>query len=111
MHVHPSLSKGSGMRALVTLLAFFLFTAAQTPSPTAVFTVSGTITDPAGRALPGVSVELRQGTAVLRSVVSDSSGAWRFTGVSSGDYRVRTQLAGFQTTELLIRVAGSEPPP
>src|SRR4051794_15828552 len=102
--------KGSGMRALATLLAFCLFTAAQSSS-TKVFAISGSVVDPAGRALPGVSVELRQGTTVLKTVVSDSAGGWRFSGVGAGEYRVRTQLAGFQTTEMAITVAGLEPPP
>jgi len=98
------------MRALATLLAFCLFSAAQSPS-TAVFTVSGTVVDPAGRAIPGVSVELRREAVVLKSVVSDSAGAWQFAGVSAGEYRIRMQLAGFQTTETVLRVAGSQPPP
>ncbi|MEO7987527.1 MAG: von Willebrand factor type A domain-containing protein [Gemmatimonadales bacterium] len=99
------------MRVLATLLAFCLFTAAQSPSlSTAVFTISGTVVDPAGRALPGVSVELRQAATILKAVVSDSAGAWRFTSVAAGDYRIRTQLAGFQTTEMAMTVAGREPP-
>ncbi|MEO5897542.1 MAG: von Willebrand factor type A domain-containing protein [Vicinamibacterales bacterium] len=98
------------MRVLASLLAVFLFTASQSSS-TAVFTIRGTVVDPAGRPLPGVAVELRQGTSVLRSVVSDSSGNWSFSAVKAGEYRVRTRLAGFETTEIVVPVATSEPPP
>jgi len=69
--------------------------------------LSGTVTDSTGAALPGVTVELSgvamQGT---RSVVTDSNGAYRFVNVPVGEnYKVVANLSGFQpVTKTIARV-------
>ncbi len=74
-------------------------------------TVSGTVVDPAGQALPGVSVELRRGNAVERRTVSDTTGAWQFQNVRPGDYTVRLGLSGFVTTDVRLTVGDASPAP
>jgi Ca-activated chloride channel family protein len=73
--------------------------------------ISGTVSDPAGRPLAGVAVELRKDAAVLRRTTSDARGGWKFEAVQAGDYRVRMELAGFVTTEALVVVGDSDPQP
>lgn len=59
--------------------------------------LAGTVTDSSGAALPGVTVELTgaamQGT---RTVVTDSTGTYRFVNVPPGEnYKVTATLSGF----------------
>ena len=48
--------------------------AADVGRPEVAVTLSGVTVDPAGQAIPGVSVELRQGTAASRRTVTDPQG-------------------------------------
>ena len=73
-------------------------------------TVSGTVVDPAGGAVPGVAVQLRQGEKILQRTVSDAAGAWKFANVSTGSVQVRFALAGFVTTEVHLQVGDTDPP-
>ena len=79
--------------ALLILSGLPLFAQSSTAG-----SLSGTVTDSSGAALPGVTVELSgpamQGT---RSVVTDSSGTYRFVNVPVGEnYKVVANLSGFQ---------------
>ena len=66
-------------------------------SQTHLATVSGTITDPSGAVVPGVSVTIvGQGTGLKRSVLTDAAGEYRFAGLPTGDYSVRVEKTGFQ---------------
>jgi Ca-activated chloride channel family protein len=58
-----------------------------------------------------VTVELRQGTQVLRRTTTDTAGAWKFENVPAGEFRVRLALAGFVTTEVVLKVGDSDPAP
>jgi Ca-activated chloride channel homolog len=98
------------MRVLATLLTIFCFWNVSD----AFFqtrTIAGTVSDPAGRPLAGVAVELRKDAAVLRRTTSGARGDWKFEAVQAGEYRVRMALAGFVTTEALVVVGDSDPQP
>ncbi|MEX1128332.1 MAG: von Willebrand factor type A domain-containing protein, partial [Vicinamibacterales bacterium] len=106
------------MRVLTALVLFVgLFVAgpvglrSERTVPAQGRTISGTVLDPAGGALPGVTVELRQGERVLQRTTSDATGAWTFANVQAGDVRVRLALAGFVTTEVVLKVGESDPAP
>ena len=58
---------------VVCLLVFYASSAARTPG----VVVQGTITDVAGAALPGVSVELLKNGQVVATAVTDSRGGFR----------------------------------
>ena len=75
------------------------------------FTVAGVALDPAGRPLPGATVELRQGTAPGRTTVSDQAGHWQFEKVTPGDYEVRASLAGFRTSVMKLTLRGAPAQP
>ena len=67
-------------------------------SQTQLATVSGTITDPSGAVVPGVSVTIvNQGTGLKRSALTDTAGEYRFAGLPTGIYYVRLEKTGFQS--------------
>ncbi len=61
-------------------------------------TITGTVTDPAGGALPGVTVEAKNaGTGVPYATVSNQAGVYAIPLVPAGTYSVTATLQGFQT--------------
>src|SRR5580658_1525421 len=67
-------------------------------SQTQLATVSGTITDPSGALVPGVSVTIvSQGTGLKRSIATDTAGEYRFAGLPTGLYSLRLEKTGFQS--------------
>ncbi len=80
---------------LIILLAFSSMCAW---SQTQLATVSGTITDPSGAVVPGVSVTIvSQGTGLKRSALTDTAGGYHFAGLPTGDYSLRIEKTGFQS--------------
>jgi Carboxypeptidase regulatory-like domain/TonB dependent receptor len=67
-------------------------------SQTQLAVVSGTITDPSGAVIPGVSVTIdSQGTGLKRSVLTGAAGEYRFAGLPTGNYSLRMEKPGFQS--------------
>jgi Ca-activated chloride channel homolog len=98
------------MRILAALTFLCLLAAGPAASiQTQTFTLSGTVVDPAGTPMPGVSVELRQGEVVHQKTISNAAGEWRFDRVSPGGYGVRFTLAGFETTEHRLEIRDRAP--
>ncbi len=68
---------------------------------------SGTVTDPSGRPMPGITVRL---TAVDGEVVvgaeSDAAGAYQFPAVPSGDYMLSAESPGFNTVRQRVSITG-----
>jgi hypothetical protein len=61
-------------------------------------TIQGSITDPSGGALPGVTVEAKNvATGVVQTVVTNSEGRYTAPDLPIGDYEVTAALQGFQT--------------
>ncbi len=62
--------------------------------------ISGSVTDPSGDAVAGAGVEMvNTGTSQARQVTTDESGAFVFTQLLPGTYRVNVRQAGFKTYE------------
>lgn len=60
-------------------------------------TITGTLADPNGGVLPGVSVTVRNtATGLSRTVVSGAAGRFVVAGVPPGTYELRAELAGFK---------------
>ena len=74
------------------------------------FPVSGVTVDPAGGAVPGVAVELRQGSGTARRTVSDAQGTWKFDNVTEGTYEIRASLAGFRTSVMTVALKATALP-
>ncbi len=84
-------------RACILLVLSLALLQTSAWSQTQLSTVSGTITDPSGAVVPGVSVTIvGQGTGLKRSVLTDTAGEYRFAGLPTGDYSVRVEKTGFR---------------
>ena len=60
-------------------------------------TILGTITDPSGAVLPGVSITaVNVGTNLTREVISNESGNYSIPNLTIGNYRVEAELTGFK---------------
>src|ERR1019366_3869388 len=58
--------------------------------------VSGSVRDPQGRPVPGAAVGLFSRTSsAVAATTSDTQGAYRFEGVTPGDYLLRAEAPGF----------------
>lgn len=73
--------------------------------------LTGTVSDPDGAPLPGVTVGARnEANGSLRSVVTSIAGGYRFQGMTPGSYTITFSLSGFTTVEhpgMLLRVGQS----
>ena len=78
------------------ILAAFISVSAW--AQTQLATVSGTITDPSGAVVLGVSITIvNQGTGLKRSTPTDTAGEYRFAGLPTGKYSLRIEKTGFQS--------------
>jgi Carboxypeptidase regulatory-like domain len=86
-------------RFLGALLALFLLvTATQAFSQSSNANLSGTVTDPSGGVLPGVTITATNtATGVVMTVVSNSAGVYNFASLLPGVYKVSAEMKGFQT--------------
>jgi hypothetical protein len=93
--------------ALVFWCAAASLAGAQTPPPVAV---SGIVQDQTGAVLPAATVELVNAAgAVVQTVTTDMSGAFRFERVAPGQYELRAGYSGFRPGTAKLRV-GTRPP-
>ena len=93
-------------RAPVWILQATLLLAAaargQIPSPTG--NLYGTVLDPDGKALPGVTVTLA-GPGAAQTVSTDAKGDFHFLNLSPGAYSVTLERTGFETVHRDVAVA------
>jgi outer membrane receptor protein involved in Fe transport len=62
--------------------------------------IDGTVMDPEGKALPGVTVEAKSSSLLgTRTTVTDESGRFRLPALSPGTYTVTASLSGFATAQ------------
>ena len=84
------------MRNIVKLLAFLLLVAVAVPASAQSLTgtVSGTVKDEQGGALPGVTVTLT-GKTGAKTTTTGTAGEYRFVALDPGTYSVLTGMTGF----------------
>ncbi len=86
------------VRLLAAALALAGSLAAQTASSG---TVVGIVTDPSGAVVPKAQVQLlNANTNAVATQTTNSSGAFTFTNVTPGDYKITAAAAGFRTTQV-----------
>ncbi len=67
--------------------------------------VRGSVVDPDGAALPGVTVTIENdATGMDRTSIADARGAFRFAALPPGAYTITSTLDGFQTHKAGVRV-------
>ncbi len=82
---------GLAMLLALTLLATLAF------AQTGLGTVTGTILDATGAAIPGAKITLtNQDTGVVRRAESSAIGIYEFAAVPIGSYRLEVEAAGFK---------------
>ena len=90
---------GPKSRALSFVVAFVcLCWAAAAFAQSATGTITGTVVDGTGAALPGATVNVTEaGTGSVRTVVTDDAGLFRFAALNPGRYSLAVELASFST--------------
>ena len=97
MKVHKS--KMRSFLLLIVTCAFAIGNTALAQSDTS--SLSGTVTDSSGAALPNAKVLVRNdATHTDRTTLSNESGNFNLTNLPPGDYTIRVEAANFQTTTL-----------
>jgi Carboxypeptidase regulatory-like domain len=73
--------------------------------------LNGTVRDSSGAVLPGVTVTVTQtDTGLLRTTVTDESGAYLLTNLPTGPHRLEAALRGFRSyvqTGIVLQVGGT----
>jgi len=68
--------------------------------------VTGSVVDPSGAAVPGAQIRLEAiANGEVRRATADRAGAWTFTGLPAGTYRVTISMPGFMVATRTITVA------
>src|SRR5207244_307940 len=61
-------------------------------------TLGGTVSDPTGALIPGVSIiATNVATGIVTTVLTNEAGAYQFASLQTGTYKVTAELNGFQT--------------
>jgi TonB family protein len=101
------LSAASRAAIVAALLCVALPIAAASQAPA---TPSGTVTDPTGRVVPGVTVRLSSSTSeAVFETQTDAFGAYQFAVVPSGEYMLTTRYLGFQSLRHRVSIGASTP--
>ena len=89
------------------MLAFivFLSLAIQPFAPQGFFSVSGTVRDETGNAVPSVRLSLvDENYQPMRTVFADSSGRFQFRGLRAGNYYLRVEPSGLPYEEQSVQI-------
>jgi hypothetical protein len=92
--------------SITTLIGLFCGLAVHAQDTT---TLSGTVTDPQGKVIPGTTVTITStATGTSRSTTSSDTGAYVFGQIAPGTYNVRAEAKGFKVSvqdnvELLVK--------
>src|SRR5262245_35363023 len=87
-------------RVILPTLLLLLYVSLCAPGVNGQSTTSirGTVSDPTGAIVPGVSVTIEdKGTGATRTAITDDSGRYQILQVPPGLYRLRAELSGFKT--------------
>src|SRR5258708_8493113 len=69
-------------------------------------TVSGTITEPRGDAIPGAKVTAKNlGTGVSTSTTTNATGAFSMANLNPAEYEISASAAGFSTAQTKVTLA------
>jgi outer membrane receptor protein involved in Fe transport len=87
------------VKAIIWLLSFFLFTSYSVFAQGSFGSIKGTVSDTAGAAVSGATVEIKnQDTNETRSVTTGSQGEFIVNNLNVGSYSIIANSQGFSTT-------------
>src|ERR1700760_3494014 len=93
-------TRSIGWKLSLTLLFSLLLCAASSNAQLSTATMFGTITDPAGAAIPKASVTITQtDTGFVRTVVTNDSGNYRAAFLPIGPYKITVAATGFKKVD------------
>src|SRR5579875_3764722 len=86
-----------GRAAGMLMLTLLLFAGSHLLAQGITGTITGTVTDPTGAALPGATVTVTQAsTNAVHTVTTSDNGSFTATQLPPGDYTVQVEHEGFQ---------------
>jgi hypothetical protein len=85
-------------RALILALLVAFSAVGMASAQSLTGTIQGKVTDEQGGVLPGVTVTLT-GRTGTQTQVTDGQGAYRFIGLTPGNYSIKAELQGFKTRD------------
>lgn len=92
------------------LSAFVLVVCCRPAFAQNVGTISGTVKDPQGLAIPGATISLANRVSqASQSAVSDGQGRFTLSNVAYGTYVLNVSLSGFTTVEQVIEIRSTVP--
>lgn len=92
--------------ALVLAAVLLILRAAPAAANTA--SISGTVLDPDGRAIPQARVSLLETMTALEERTTDAEGRYRFDGLPAGVYRLVANAPGFSAASQDLRLGADE---
>ncbi|HTC91175.1 MAG TPA: carboxypeptidase-like regulatory domain-containing protein [Bryobacteraceae bacterium] len=96
-----TLLRSQVIAALALALLLALFVPALMAQSAGTSSLTGTITDPSGAAIPNVTVTITSNdTGQSRTETTGSDGVYKFTLLPPGSYKVRFAAPGFKTSEV-----------
>jgi hypothetical protein len=99
------------MRRTVLVFLFACLFLGQRAHATVFGQVEGVVHDPQHRPIAGAQVTLKSATSdASQTMQTNSDGAFRFTAIPAGDYRVTIRQPGFSTLEQQLTVASNTSP-
>lgn len=75
----------------------------------ATASISGTVVDPAGGAIPGAAITVTNASGASFETVSNAEGAFNVPALMAGAYKVTVSLTGFKTAVIDVQVAPGTP--
>jgi len=90
----------------ILILVGFLLTPASFAQSLTSGSVTGTVTDPSGAAVPNANVTLKNNdTGATQTTTTNSTGAYRFALLNPGSYSLSVKAPGFQGMQQNVSVA------
>ena len=97
-------------RFTALVCALVLASSTLVPAQSATSSISGTVIDSAGGAIPGAAVVVKNESGVSFEAITNGEGIFNVPNVSPGVYTVSVSLTGFKTAVISnVRVATGTP--
>ena len=71
--------------------------------------MAGYVTDPSGAVVSNTRLTITSDNGAARTVVTDAQGRWSIAGLSSGHFKAKAEMAGFQSSIFNLNYDASQP--